>query len=133
MSKYIIVLPAGVLTSKTRAEAITRELYNITVPLAVQQEYQKDGKVFGVVVHPDGVQHALQVDPAYIIPVHPQANLEKLVAMFPDLTDTERVTLQGYIHTSDAFPFGAIVPSTTTLREHEYMVENGWFPSDEEL
>ena len=133
MSKYIIVLPAGVLTSKTRAEAITRELYNITVPLAIQQEYQKDGKVFGVVVHPDGVQHALQVDPAYIIPVHPQANLEKLVAMFPDLTDTERVTLQGYIHTSDAFPFGAIVPSTTTLREHEYMVEQGWFPSDEEL
>ena len=133
MSKYIIVLPAGVLTSKTRAEAITRELYNITVPLAIQQEYQKDGKVFGVVVHPDGVQHALQVDPAYIIPVHPQANLEKLVAMFPDLTDTERVTLQGYIHTSDAFPFGAIVPSTTTLRDHEYMVENGWFPSEDEV
>ena len=130
MSKYIIVLPAGVLTSKTRAEAITRELYNITVPLAVQQEYQKDGKVFGVVVHPDGVQHALQVDPAYIIPVHPQANLEKLVSMFPDLTDTERVTLQGYIHTQEQFPFGAIVPSTTTLRDHEYMVANGWFPED---
>ena len=133
MSKYIIVLPAGVLTSKTRAEAITRELYNITVPLAIQQEYQKDGKVFGVVVHPDGVQHALQVDPAYIIPVHPQANLEKLVAMFPDLTDTERVTLQGYIHTSDAFPFGAIVPSTTTLRDHDYMVEQGWFPSEDDV
>ena len=133
MSKYIIVLPAGVLTSKTRAEAITRELYNITVPLAIQQEYQKDGKVFGVIVHPDGVQHALQVDPAYIIPVHPQANLEKLVAMFPDLTDTERVTLQGYIHTSDAFPFGAIVPSTTTLRDHDYMVEQGWFPSEDEV
>ena len=133
MSKYIIVLPVGVLTSKTRAEAITRELYNITVPLAIQQEYQKDGKVFGVIAHPDGVLHALQVDPAYIIPVHPQANLEKLVAMFPDLTDTERVTLQGYIHTSDAFPFGAIVPSTTTLRDHDYMVEQGWFPSDEEL
>ena len=133
MSKYIIVLPAGVLTSKTRAEAITRELYNITVPLAIQQEYQKDGKVFGVVVHPDGVQHALQVDPAYIIPVHPQANLEKLVAMFPDLTDTERVTLQGYIHTSDAFPFGAIVPSTTTLRDHDYMVANGWFPETDEI
>jgi len=132
MSKYIIVLPAGVLTSKTRAEAITRELYNITVPLAIQQDYQKDGKVFGVISHPDGVQHALQVDPAYIIPVHPQANLEKLVAMFPDLTDTERVTLQGYIHTSEAFPFGAIVPSTTTLRDHDYMVEQGWFPETKE-
>ena len=130
---YIIVLPVGVLTSETRAKQITRELYNITVPLAVQADYQKDGTVFGVVKHPDGVQHALQVDPAYIIPVHPQANLEKLVSMFPDLTDTERVTLQGYIHTQEQFPFGAIVPSTTTLRDHDYMVEQGWFPSDEEL
>ena len=133
MNGYIIVLPAGLLSSEARAKAITRELYNITVPVAVQEDYQKDATVFGVVVHPDGVQHALQVDTDYIIPVHEQANLEKLVAMFPDLTDTERVTLQGYIHTSDAFPFGAIVPSTTTLREHDYMVENGWFPSDEEL
>jgi len=130
---YIIVLPVGVLTSETRAKQITRELYNITVPLAVQAEYQKDGTVFGVVKHPDGVQHALQVDPAYIIPVHPQANLEKLVSMFPDLTDTERVTLQGYIHTQEQFPFGAIVPSTTTLRDHEYMVANGWFPENEEI
>ena len=130
---YIIVLPVGVLTSETRAKQITRELYNITVPLAVQADYQKDGTVFGVVKHPDGVQHALQVDPAYIIPVHPQANLEKLVSMFPELTDTERVTLQGYIHTNDKFPFGHIVPSTTTLRDHDYMVANGWFPESEEI
>jgi hypothetical protein len=133
MSNYIIVLPVGVLDSATRAKQITRELYNITVPLAVQADYQKDGQVFGIVTHPDGVQCALQVDPGYIIPVHPQANLEKLVSMFPDLTDTERVTLQGYIHTQDKFPFGAIIPSTTTLRDYDYMVENGWFPQDDEI
>lgn len=130
---YIIVLPVGVLSSEVRAKAITRELYNITVPLAVQQDYQAAATVFGVVKHPDGVQHALQVDPAYIIPVHPQANLEKLVSMFPDLTDTERVTLQGYIHTQNSFPFGAIVPSNTTLRDHDYMVANGWFPNEDEI
>jgi len=130
---YIIVLPVGVLTSETRAKQITRELYNITVPLAVQADYQKNGTVFGVVKHPDGVQYALQVDPAYIIPVHPQANLEKLVSMFPDLSDTERVTLQGYIHTQEQFPFGAIVPSTTTLRDYDYMVANGWFPETDEI
>ena len=133
MNGYIIVLPVGLLSSEARAKAITRELYNITVPVAVQEDYQKDGTVFGVVVHPDGVQHALQVDADYIIPVHEQANLEKLVAMFPDLTDQERVTLQGYIHTNDKFPFGHIVPSTTTLRDHDYMVENGWFPNDDEI
>ena len=133
MNGYIIVLPVGLLSSEARAKAITRELYNITVPVAVQEDYQKDGTVFGVVAHPDGVQHALQVDTDYIIPVHEQANLEKLVAMFPDLTDQERVTLQGYIHTNDRFPFGAIVPSTTTLRDPDYMVQNGWFPESEEI
>ena len=133
MNGYIIVLPVGLLSSEARAKAITRELYNITVPVAVQADYQKDATVFGVVVHPDGVQHALQVDTDYIIPVHEQANLEKLVSMFPDLTDQERVTLTGYIHTNEQFPFGHIVPSTTTVREHQYMVDNGWFPQDEEI
>ena len=127
---YIIVLPVGVLSSEVRAKAITRELYNITVPLAVQQDYQSGATVFGVVAHPDGVQHALQVDTDYVIPVHEQANLEKLVSMFPDLTDQERVTLQGYIHTNDKFPFGHIVPSTTTVRTHEEMQALEWFPED---
>ena len=130
MNGYIIVLPVGLLSSEARAKAITRELYNITVPVVIQADDQKDATVFGVVVHPDGVQHALQVDTDYIIPVHEQANLEKLVAMFPDLTDQERVTLQGYIHTNDKFPFGHIVPSTTTVRTQEEMQALGWFPED---
>jgi len=133
MNGYIIVLPVGLLSSEARAKAITRELYNITVPVAVQADYQKDATVFGVVVHPDGVQHALQVDTDYVIPVHEQANLEKLVSMFPDLTDQERVTLQGYIHTNEQFPFGHILPSTTTVRDHQYMVDNGWLPEEDEI
>ena len=31
----------------------------------------------------------------------------------------------------NGYPFGHIVPSTTTVRDYEYMVENGWFPSEE--
>ena len=129
--QYIIVLPEGTLTSEKRAKSITRELYNITTPLAVQEPYQKDGTVFGVIVHPDGVQHALQVDTDYIIPVHEQATLEKLVSLFPELSDAERFNLQSYVLNTDEFPFAAIIPSTTTVRDHEYMVTNGWFESDE--
>lgn len=131
MNGYIIVLPEGTLTSEKRAKSITRELYNITTPLAVQEPYQKDGTVFGVIVHPDGVQHALQVDTAYTIPVHEQATLEKLVSLFPELSDAERFNLQSYVLNTDEFPFAAIIPSTTTVRDHEYMVANGWFESDE--
>ena len=131
MAQYIIVLPEGTLTSEKRAKSITRELYNITTPLAIQEPYQKDGAVFGVLVHPDGVQHALQVDTDYVIPVHEQATLEKLVSLFPELTADERVALQSYALNSDEFPFSAIIPSTTTVRDQDYMVENGWFEIDD--
>lgn len=129
--QYIIVLPEGTLTSEKRANSITRELYNITTPLAVQEPYQKNGNVFGVLVHPDGVQHALQVDTDYSIPVHPQATLEKLVSLFPELTEQERFNLQSYVLNSNSFPFGHIVPSTTTIRDQQYMIDNGWFPEED--
>ena len=131
MNGYIIVLPEGTLTSEKRAKSITRELYNITTPLAVQEPYQKEGTVFGVISHPDGVQHALMVDTSYIIPVHEQATLEKLVSLFPELSGSERFNLQSYVLNTDAFPFAAIIPSTTTVRDHDYMVTNGWFTDDE--
>ena len=131
MNGYIIVLPEGVLTSKERAEAITRELYCITTPRSVQEPYQQDGTVFGLVAHPDGIQYAMQVDTDYVIPVHPLATLERLVSLFPELTDTERMNLQAYIFANHSFPFGNIVPSTTTVRTFEEMEALGWFPNDE--
>ncbi len=127
---YIIVLPEGFLTSEVRAKSITRELYNITVPVAIQEEYQKDATVFGVITHPDGIQHALQVDLDYVIPVSPQATIEKLVSLFPELSEQERFNLASYVLNNQEFPFGNIVPSTTTVRDYEYMVENGWFPEE---
>lgn len=130
MSQYIIVLPEGFLTSEVRAKSITRELYNITVPVAVQEEYQKDATVFGVIVHPDGIQHALQVDTDYVIPVSPQATIEKLVSLLPELNEQERFNLASYVLNNQEFPFGNIVPSTTTVRDYDYMVENGWFPEE---
>ena len=129
--QYIIVLPEGTLTSEKRAKSITRELYNITTPLAVQQPYQMDGTVFGVIVHPDGVQHALQVNTAYTIPVHPQATLEKLVSLFPELNEQERFDLASYVLNANSFPFGHIVPSTTTIRDQQYMIDNGWFSEED--
>jgi len=128
---YIIVLPEGVLTSQQRAEAISRELYCITRPRQIQTPDQADAKVFGVIAHPDGVQHALQVDTGYVIPVHPLATLERLVALFPELTEQERLNLQSYIFANHSFPFGNIVPSTTTVRTFEEMEALGWFPNQD--
>ena len=132
MNGYIIVLPTPTQTSEARAKQITRELYNISRPVLIQAEWEVDSAVFGIVVHPDGVQNALQVDTEYMINVHPAATLERLVACFPELSNDERYSLSSYVQVNQKFPFGHIVPSDTTIRTQEYMVENGWFPEDPE-
>jgi len=119
------------MTSEARAYGISRELYNITTPIAIQEEYHKDGTVFDVVKHQDGIQCALHVDTKYVIHVHPLATLEKLITLFPEIPETERIALQSFVLHNQAFPFGHIIPSTSTLRDHQYMIDNGWFPSDD--
>jgi hypothetical protein len=129
--QYIIVLPTPTQTSERRAYQITRELYNISRPVLIQAEGEAASTVFGIVTHPDGLQHALQVDTDYLIHVHEAATLEKLVACFPELTSDERYELSAYVQTNDAIPFGHIIPSTTTVRDYQYMVDNGWFTDED--
>ena len=131
MNGYIIVLPTATQTSERRAYQITRELYNISRPVLIQAEGEAASTVFGIVVHPDGVQNALQVDTDYLIHVHPAAILEKLVACFPELSNEERYSLSAYVQTNNKFPFGHIVPSDTTIRDQQYMIDNGWFPEED--
>jgi len=131
MSQYIIVLPTATQTSERRAYQITRELYNISRPVLIQAEGEAASTVFGIVTHPDGVQNALQVDTEYLIHVHEAATLEKLVACFPELTSEERYSLSAYVQTNNKFPFGHIVPSDTTIRNQQYMIDNGWFPEED--
>lgn len=133
MNGYIIVLPTDTQTSEARAKQITRELYNISRPVLIQAEGEAVSTVFGIVVHPDGVQNAMQVDTDYLISVHPAANLERLVACFPELSNDERYSLSSYVQVNQDFPFGHIIPSTVTLRTQEYMAENGWFPEEAEI
>jgi hypothetical protein len=130
MTSYIIVRPEGILTSPQRAQFITRELYCITLPLQFQTPDQHDGTVFGVIHHPTDGRAALQVDLDYIIPVHPLVTLERLVSLFPEITDAERMTLMQVIFSSKAFPFRHIVPSTVTVRDEAYMIAEGWFPAE---
>jgi len=132
MNGYIIVLPTATQTSEARAKQITRELYNISRPVLIQAEGEAASTVFGVVSHPDETQYALQVDTDYVIQVHPAAILEKLVACFPELSNDERFALSAFVQTNAKFPFGYIIPSTTTIRDYQYMVDNGWFPEDPE-
>jgi hypothetical protein len=133
MASYIIVRPEGILSSPQRAQFITRELYCITIPLQFQTPDQANGTVFGVIHHPTDGRAALQVDLDYVIPVHPLVTLERLVSLFPEITDAERMTLMQVIFSSKAFPFRHIVPSTVTVRDEAYMQSLGWFGDDVDL
>jgi hypothetical protein len=79
----------------------------------------------------DGIQFALQVDTEYNIPVSPLATLEKLITLMLELSEVEIRQLSSYVLNAQSFPFGAIVPSTTTVRDQAYMIEHGWFPEPE--
>jgi hypothetical protein len=130
MASYIIVRPEGILSSPQRAQFITRELYCITLPLQFQTPDQHDGTVFGIIHHPTDGRAALQVDLDYVIPVHPLVTLERLVSLFPEITDSERMMLMQVIFSVKAFPFRHIVPSTVQVRDEAYMIAEGWFPAE---
>jgi len=126
--EYILIEPEGQLNSVQRARIITRELYNLGRPVFLQHEYEAAYTYFGVITHPDDdTRAALRVDTSDVIPIHESCNLERLVAMFPELTAEERYTLSSTIHQVDSIAFGLILPDSVTVRDESYMVANGWW------
>lgn len=95
MSNYII-LP------QEKAQLITRELYNLTIPEQLQEPSQLNGNVFGIIDHQDGTQHALQVDLQYIIPVHPNTNMSTYYGLFDEFTEAEKTAIDSMIATRRA-------------------------------
>lgn len=133
---YIKVTPQAGLTSAQRAEAISYELWAVSRPIQVRQAGDVTSYMFGWVKHPtqdqnytEVVDTALQVDPDYMINVHPQNNLTNLIALFPELTEPERQGLAAFIQSHSSFPFKFIVPSTSKIFTHEEMDAAGWFPA----
>ncbi len=132
--EYILVKAVGLIDSGDRARIITRELYNIMRPVHVQDPGEASCAMFGVMQHPTNTdQFALAVDTDELITVHAECNLEKLLAMFPELTADERYNLASAIHQLDEIPFNSILPSTVTVRDTAYMEKHGWIlPEDGE-
>lgn len=127
---YILISANDDLTSQERAELITRELYNITAPEAMQHDYQADGTVFGLVEHPDGGDWAMHIQADWVIYCHDDVDLARLVGAFPEVPADEVASLSALIESSDKIEFSQIIPSTATVRDYEYMVDNGWFTDE---
>ena len=129
--EYILIEPEGQLNSVQRARIITRELYNLGRPVYLQRDDETGNAYFGVITHPDdATRAALMVETDNVMPVHESCNLERLVAMFPELTADERYTLSSTLHQVDAIAFGLILPDSVTVRDEAYMIANGWWSED---
>ena len=131
--EFILINDVGLITSEKRARIISRELYNIERPVHLQTPDEAQCNMFAVLQHPtDTDAFALKVDTDHMLTIHDECNLEKLVAMFPELTSNERFNLMSAVHQLDEMPFNALIPSTVTVRDLQYMTENGWIlPEDE--
>jgi hypothetical protein len=126
--EWILIEPEGQLNSLERAKIISRELYNLERPVFLQNDDEADANYFGIITHPDSATRAaLFVDTAAIIKIHPSCTLERLVAMFPELTPDERFALSSTIHQLDYIVFGSILPQSVTVRDAKYMANAGWF------
>jgi hypothetical protein len=133
--KYIKVNPDSTRTSYERALEISKELFNISRPVAVKDEHDATQYLFGWIEHPnpiDNITTALCIDDInQTIPVHPDKDLTALIALFEELTQQERDALAGYISSQQSFPFANIIPSNTQVYTQEEMDADGWFPTTE--
>ena len=138
---FIKVTPQLNLTSEQRAEAISYELWAISRPPQVRNPNDVTSYLFSWVKYADGgsdakylpsvVDTALDVDPSYMIIVHPENNLTNLIALFPELSEQERMMLAGFIQSQSAFPFGYIIPQDFGVFSYEEMKADGWFKDEE--
>lgn len=124
---YIVVQPQGDLSSEERAYGISRELYNITAPAHIQDDYQTECMVFPIIEHPTSGLLAMRVELDFQIYVHSQATLDRLIALFPIMDVNEISALTNYITSQNKIVFSQIIPSDVSVRDTEWMADNGWF------
>lgn len=120
---YAIIESTSFLTSSQRAEAISRELYCITSPRFIQESYQHDGRVCGIVHHNDKIRFAIEVQEDFSINVHPDAEWNALFLLFPEYTDYEKGNLNS---SRNEILLPEFIPSSIKLNTLQEMIDLGW-------
>jgi hypothetical protein len=124
---YLPVTERINLTSEERAKGISRELYNLKLPKHLHEPGRTTTMLLATIQHPDTGQWACVGDTALSIVVHPQRDLNALVALFPQLTTDERSAMTYYIATSEVVLFQYLMPSDSEVLSQEQAEAAGWF------
>ena len=128
---YLPVVPRLGLTSQERGQAISRELFNLTLPRHLQPPGQTSIYALGLIENASNAgQWALVGDHDHVIAIHPERDVTALVSLFPQLSEEERSQLTYYIASNDSVTFGNLLPSDATVLTYEQAEALGWFPDD---
>lgn len=115
------------LTAEERVEQISAELFSISRPPKVRNANDVSAYLFGWQIHPTTGEAVLIADTDYIIKVHPENDLAKLVSLFPTLSEEEKNGLAFYINSHQSFRFEDIIPQATEVLTEEQMLSDGWY------
>jgi hypothetical protein len=128
---YLPVVPRLGLTSEQRGRAISRELFNLTLPRHLQPPRQTSIYALALIENASNAgEWALVGDHEHLINIHPERDVTALVSLFPQLSEEERSQLTYYIASSDSVTFGNLLPSDATVLTYEQAEALGWFPDD---
>jgi hypothetical protein len=124
---YLPVTARLNLTSEQRALGISQELYNLKVPKHLHEPGRVTTQLLGLIQHPTTGQWACVGDTDLAIAVHPERDLNALVALFPQLTTEERSAMTYYIATNEVVYFQYLMPSDAEQLTQEEAEAAGWF------
>ena len=124
---YLPVTERINLTSEERAKGISRELYNLKFPKVLHEPGRTTTMLLATIQHPTTGEWACVGDTELAIAVHPQRDLNALVALFPQLTTDERSAMTYYIATSEVVLFQYLMPSDSEVLSQEQAEAAGWF------
>jgi hypothetical protein len=119
MNINLQILPTLGYSSQERAMLISEELFAISRPKSVKSLDDVSNYLFGWVTHKSEDISVLNAISDYIIKVHPDNDITKLVSLFPELSSGEKENLTNYITNTNEFPFSNILPSNSVFISDE--------------
>jgi len=126
---YLPVEAGGGLTSKERADALDAEVWRLIRPGSVQDSNDTQ-HLYSRKTHPTTGQVAIVGETTDVIQVHQSVDLTELLNLLPEVPQSEKDLLEGYINANrgGTVVFGNLIPSTSTQLTEAEADAAGWFP-----
>ena len=130
---YLPVEPQAGMTSSDRADAINAEVWSLRRPDSVKSANDVTRKYYPEITHPTTGQVAIIGDTTEQIKVHQDVDLTSLIALLPEVPQTEKDQLVAYINANrdGTVPFSALIPSSSAQLTEAEADAAGWFPDPE--